>query len=137
MRVLGRCVSIALALLFSVAASAESGGTATAASIAPSELNARRNSGTAPVVIDVRTPAEYAMGHIPGALNIPFDRIADRISEVEAPDGVALYCMVGPRARKGEAALLADGYTSVFHLEGGLAAWQAAGYPVEGSGSSP
>lgn len=102
-----------------------------APSIAPSELSARRASGTAPVVIDVRTPEEYAAGHVPGALNIPFDQIAGRISEVDAPHGVALYCMVGPRARKGETALLGAGYTSVLHLEGGLAAWQAAGLPVE------
>ncbi len=102
-----------------------------APSITPAELHDRRKSGDAPVVIDVRTPAEYAAGHVPDAINIPFDQIADRISEVEAPHGVALYCMVGPRARKGEAALLATGYESVFHLEGGLAAWQEAGLPVE------
>ena len=102
-----------------------------APSIASLELSARQGSGTAPVVIDVRSPEEYATGHIPGALNIPFDQVAERISEIDAPHGVALYCMVGPRARKGEAALLSAGYTSVLHLEGGLAAWQAAGLPVE------
>ena len=74
-------------------------------------------------MIDVRTPEEYASGHIPGAVNIPFRRVAQRIDAVHAPDGVALYCMVGPRARKGEAALLAAGYTAVVHLDGGLAAW--------------
>jgi rhodanese-related sulfurtransferase len=88
-------------------------------------------SGTAPVVIDVRTAEEYASGHVPGAVNIPFDQVAQRIAELDAPRGVALYCMVGPRARKGESALLAAGYESVLHLEGGLAAWQAAGLPVE------
>ena len=75
--------------------------------------------------------AEYAAGHIPGAVNIPFDQVAARIREVEAPHGVALYCMVGPRARRGEAALLTSGYESVFHIEGGLAAWEAGGLPVE------
>ncbi|MCH6548115.1 MAG: rhodanese-like domain-containing protein [Gemmatimonadetes bacterium] len=80
----------------------------------------------------MRTPEEYASGHIPGAVNIPFDQVARRIAEIDAPHGVALYCMVGPRARKGESALLAAGYEKVFHLEGGLAAWQAAGLPVEG-----
>lgn len=101
-----------------------------AGSITPSEIQARRESGTAPVVIDVRTPEEYGAGHIPGAVNIPFDQVAERISEVETPHGVALYCMVGPRARKGEAALLAAGHESVLHLEGGMAAWQAAGLPI-------
>lgn len=102
-----------------------------APSIAPSELSARRATDRAPIVIDVRTREEYASGHIPGALNIPFDQVAERISEIDAPHGVALYCMIGPRARKGEAALLGAGYTSVLHIEGGLAAWKAAGLPVE------
>ena len=131
MQVLARCGAVALMLFASAALSEESTISAEAPSIAPSELNARRDSGTAPVVIDVRTAEEYAAGHIPGAINIPFDEVADRISEVQAPHGVALYCMVGPRARKGEDALLAKGYTSVLHLEGGLSAWQAAGYAVE------
>jgi rhodanese-related sulfurtransferase len=105
---------------------------AQAPTITPTELQARRESGDAPVVIDVRSAAEFATGHIPGAVNIPFDEVAGRISEVEAPNGVALYCMVGPRARMGEAALLASGYESVLHIEGGLAAWKADGLPVEG-----
>ena len=103
-----------------------------APTITPAELQARRESGKAPVVIDVRSAAEFATGHIPGAVNIPVDEVAARISEVEAPNGVALYCMIGPRARKGEAALLASGYESVLHIEGGLAAWKANGLPVEG-----
>lgn len=124
-------ITIALFFLMAGQALAEPEAPPEAPSIAPAELSARRASGTAPVVIDVRTPEEYATGHIPGALNIPFDEVAARISEVDAPHGVALYCMVGPRARKGESALLGAGYTSVFHLEGGLAAWQAEGFPVE------
>lgn len=99
--------------------------------ISPAELSARRAAGTAPVVIDVRSAEEFALGHVPGALNIPHDQVAARIAEVDAPHGVALYCMVGPRARKGEAALLASGYERVLHLDGGLAAWQAAGLAVE------
>ena len=132
MRVAIRAAAIAFAVFFGAVVSAESEVPTEAATITPSELSARRDSGTAPVVIDVRTAEEYAIGHVPGAVNIPFDQVAGRISEVAAPHGVALYCMVGPRARKGEAALLASGYTSVLHLEGGLAAWPAAGYPVEG-----
>ncbi len=119
-----------VAMLAGVAVAEDTNSTE-APSITPAELHDRRQSGDAPVVIDVRTPAEYTAGHVPNAINIPFDQIAERISKVDAPNGVALYCMVGPRARKGEAALLATGYKSVFHLEGGLAAWQEAGLPVE------
>lgn len=127
---LGLAVLAFLAILaFSPFATAEAPDQAP--SIAPSELSARRATDQAPIVIDVRTREEYASGHIPGALNIPFDQVAERISEIDAPHGVALYCMIGPRARKGEAALLGAGYTSVLHIEGGLAAWKAAGLPVE------
>jgi rhodanese-related sulfurtransferase len=124
--------AIAITLgLAATAAFAEDPESTKAPSISAAELHAWRESGAAPVVIDVRTPDEYASGHIPGAINIPFDQIGQHIAEIEAPEGVALYCMVGPRARKGEAALLAAGYEKVFHLEGGLAAWQQAGLPVE------
>ena len=126
-------IAIVLGALFATGAFAEEHQSNEAPSISAAALQARRESGDAPVVLDVRTPAEYASGHIPGAVNIPFDEVAQRIAEIDAPHGVALYCMVGPRARKGETALLAAGYEKVFHLEGGLAAWQAAGLPVEGA----
>ena len=99
--------------------------------ITPTALHAKREAGEAPVVIDVRSAEEYASGHVPGAVHIPYDQVADRIAEVDAPHGVALYCMVGPRARKGESALIASGYEGVFHLEGGLAAWKEVGLPIE------
>ena len=128
---MGRVLLVILGVLLAVVAFAEDPGTTKAPSISATELNARLESGDAPVVIDVRSPEEYVTGHVPGSVNIPYDQVAERIGEVDAPHGVALYCMVGPRARKGESALLAAGYESVLHLEGGLAAWQAAGLPVE------
>ncbi len=125
-------IAIVLGALVATAAFAEYLESAKAPSISAAELHARRESGAAPVVIDVRPPEEYASGRIPGAVNVPFGQVAQRIAEIDAPHGVALYCMVGPRARMGESALLAAGYEKVVHLEGGLAAWQAAGLPVEG-----
>ena len=114
-------------------AQAETPQLAEAPSISAAELHEQREAMAAPVVIDVRSAGEYDSGHIPGALNIPYDQVAERIAEVDAPHGVALYCMIGPRARKGESALLAVGYEKVLHLEGGFAAWKAAGLPVEGA----
>ena len=126
-------IAIVLGSLLATPVFAEDPESTKVRSISAAELHAQRDSGAAPVVIDVRTPAEYASGHIPGAVNVPFDQVAQRMAEIDAPHGVALYCMVGPRARKGEAALLAAGYEKILHLEGGLAAWQAAGLPVEGT----
>ena len=124
-------IALALGAIVAVGAFAEDSESTKAPSLSAAALNARREAETAPVVIDVRTSDEYALGHIPGAVNIPFDQVVQRIALIDAPHGVALYCMVGPRARKGESALLAVGYEKVFHLEGGFAAWQAAGLPVE------
>ncbi len=103
--------------------------------ISPDDLYEQRQSGPAPLVLDVRTPEEFRLGHIPGAVNIPHTELASRIDRVEAEHGVVLYCMVGPRARLGEKTLLDAGVPNVLHLEGGLAAWQASGYPVEGADS--
>ena len=86
---------------------------AMAPSIQPAALQALLTTTRAPQVIDVRSSSEYAAGHIPGALHIPFDEIAERITEVDAPNGVALYCMIGPRARKGEAALREVDYSEI------------------------
>ncbi len=101
-----------------------------APSITPAELASIGAAGASPIIVDVRSAEEYTAGHIPGAVNIPYDQVADRLSELQGPHGVALYCMVGPRARKGESALMDAGYNDILHVEGGLAAWQAAGLSV-------
>lgn len=122
----------AVALLSVFAALAFAGAFDRAPSVSPEELRALRERPDAPVVIDVRSAEEYAAGRIPGAVHIPYTEVAARIAEIDAPHGVALYCMVGPRARKGEAALLAAGYGPVLHVEGGFSAWRKAGLPIEG-----
>lgn len=124
-----RCLSLAiLALVLADPACVRADPAAP--SISPAELEARRATGKAPLVIDVRTPEEFADGHIPGAVNIGYEEVAARMDELDAPYGVALYCMVGPRARKGESALLERGYENVLHIEGGFSAWKQAGLPV-------
>ena len=64
-----------LIAIFSSAALAGDPQPSEAPSISAVELHDKRTSGKAPVVIDVRTPAEYAAGHVPGAINIPFDQM--------------------------------------------------------------
>jgi rhodanese-related sulfurtransferase len=102
-----------------------------APSITPVELESLRATDEAPLVVDVRTPAEFATGHIPGAINIPFDRILDGIASIPSPGAIALYCMKGPRARVAEEALRNAGRAPLLHVEGGLEAWKRAGLPVE------
>ncbi len=86
------------------------------------------------LVIDVRTPEEYARGHIAGAVNVPINTLPT--AEKQLPPGqVITACSTGRRG--GRAADLLDlaGRTA-FTIAGGTKAWQAAGLPVV-TGSSP
>ena len=101
-----------------------------APAISPRELEARLGQGGGLIVLDVRTPEEYAAGHVPGARNVPHDQVAQRAAELAGAGPVAVYCQRGPRARLAEAALQQAGRENVLHLEGGFSAWEADGLPV-------
>lgn len=101
--------------------------------IASSELVARIESGSAPLVLDVRTPEEYATGHIPGAINITHTELGDRLSEIEEHrnDEIVVHCRSGKRAGLAETVLLEAGFTRVRDLDGHMLQWQGNGYPIE------
>ena len=90
------------------------------------ELSAMRDADAA-IVIDVRTPEEFAAGHLPGAINMPVDSFDPAAVPMEEGRETVLYCRSGARSARA-ADLLAD-YTggTVRHLEGGITAWTAAG----------
>lgn len=66
------------------------------------------------MVIDVRTPAEFASGHHPRAVNIPVDQIESRIRELgDKTKPVVLYCQSGNRSGRAKHTLEAAGFTAV------------------------
>ena len=74
-------------------------------------------------LIDVRTPGEYAGGHIPGAANVPLQQISAIVSE--APDKstpLFVYCLSGGRSAQAAAALKRAGYGDVRNI-GGIGSW--------------
>lgn len=79
-------------------------------------------------IIDVRTPAEYAAGHIAGAVNVPLRELAVRERELPAGQVVAV-CSMGNRSLRGAHTLARFGRTA-FSLRGGTKAWAAAGHPL-------
>lgn len=81
-------------------------------------------------VLDVRTPQEYAEGHVPGAVNVPHDQLASRLAEVPKDKDVVLYCKSGRRAGIAAEVLAANGYQRLSHLEGDMPAWIEKGRPV-------
>jgi rhodanese-related sulfurtransferase len=82
-------------------------------------------------VLDVRTPQEYAAGHVPGAVNVPYDQVASQLTEIPKDKEVVLYCKSGRRAGLAAEVLEANGYTKLVHLQGDMQAWLKDGRPVE------
>ena len=87
------------------------------------------------IVLDVRTPAEFAAGHVPGAHNISHDQLAAKLPELQAwrDKELVLYCRSGRRSALAEETLRAAGFTRLLHLEGDYLAWEAEKRPVESS----
>ncbi len=79
-------------------------------------------------VIDVRTPDEYAQGHIAGALNIPIDTLPMGAEHLPGKT-VITACMMGARGERAAHLLDLAGRTA-FCIDGGTKAWQAAGLPI-------
>ncbi|WP_319799038.1 metalloregulator ArsR/SmtB family transcription factor [Nitrobacter sp.] len=88
-------------------------------------------------VLDVRPEAEFALGHLPSALNIPWPDIKKRLAELPKGRAIVAYCR-GPYcvlSFEAVALLRARGYT-VHRLEDGFPEWRAAGLPVEAGTSA-
>lgn len=84
-------------------------------------------------VIDVRTPEEFATGHVPGAINIPHDLIANRLTDIPVAKDqpILLYCRSGRRSEMAEVALTAAGYSALYHLQGDMMGWADNNRPME------
>jgi rhodanese-related sulfurtransferase len=88
-------------------------------------------------VLDVRSPEEFAAGHVPGAVNIPHDQVASRLAEIPKDKEVVLYCRSGRRSGLAAEALEANGYKDLRLMQGDMPGWEKAGLPVEGAGQKP
>jgi rhodanese-related sulfurtransferase len=103
------------------------------ATIAPQALVERLAWGDRSlVVLDVRTPEEFAAGHVVGARNIPHTEIAARLAELgDARErDVVVYCRSGRRSELALDALREAGFTRLYHLEGDWLRWSAEKLPA-------
>ena len=89
------------------------------------------------IFVDAREPEEFELGHIAGAINIPFDyydEYMDTINVLKYDDVFIIYCSGGECSLSLDLADVFFGenaFENVFVFEGGLPAWEDAGYPVE------
>ncbi len=87
-------------------------------------------SGQPHLLLDVRTPEEFASGHIPGAVNISLQTLESRLSELPTDQPIVIYCRSGNRSATAANILLRRGFAPLYDL-GGILTWQAQGLPVQ------
>lgn len=81
------------------------------------------------ILIDVRTPGEFAGGHIDGAININVEEIGQRLDEIPTDKPIVLYCRSGNRSSQAARILDNAGFEGIYDL-GGIVTWANQGYPV-------
>ena len=81
-------------------------------------------------VLDVREQWEYDEGHIPGVVLIPLAELPNRLSEVPTDETVIVTCRTGNRSGQAVAFLRQNGFDNVHNMQGGIVAWEQAGYEV-------
>jgi rhodanese-related sulfurtransferase len=99
--------------------------------ITPAKLRAHQQGPDKLLIVDVRAPAEYHVGHLPGAINLPVEDIGEHLAELQGQKGIVLYCIAGTRTKQAEQTLIDNEVPNLFHLQGGLMGWINAGLPIE------
>jgi hydroxyacylglutathione hydrolase len=83
------------------------------------------------LIVDVRAPREYATKHIAGSTNIPLSRLRASLEQIPQGRHIYLHCAGGYRSSIAASLLARAGLTDLTEMAGGLAAWEAAGLPLE------
>jgi rhodanese-related sulfurtransferase len=94
-----------------------------AVDLMPDEVRARRERPEPPRIVDVRTPAEYAGRHIPGADLIPIDELAARVQELDPEEEVVIVCEHGVRSAAAVGYLTQLGFARCANMRYGMSAW--------------
>jgi len=99
--------------------------------ITPAQAYAKFQQGA--FFLDVRSQAEWDQFHIAGSILIPLDQLPNRLSELQKDKDIVVVCLSGHRSLSGTSILQQAGFPRVSCLSGGLQAWTAAGYPIQGN----
>ena len=85
------------------------------------------------VVIDVRTPEEYADGHLAGAVNVNFknENFKEELAKLDRDKTYVMHCRSGGRSTAAKPAFTELGFKYIYHLDGGYLAWEEAGQAIE------
>jgi adenylyltransferase/sulfurtransferase len=101
-------------------------------SIGANKLNILLSKQQQVYLVDVREPMEYKQGRIKGSINIPLSCILNEIDKFDIGKKLVMICKVGIRSKLACEKLLSEGYDfDLLNLDGGMLAWEAAGYKIE------
>jgi rhodanese-related sulfurtransferase/rubrerythrin len=75
-------------------------------------------------ILDVRQPKEYEQGHLAGALLMPVREVTGRLGELNRDEPLLVYCHSGVRSKAACQLLLAEGFSEVYNMSGGIVAWK-------------
>ena len=102
-------------------------GMAQVTDISSVELMKRIKANHAGLILDVRSPREYAEGHIPGAINIPYNQLGSRLAEIGSHKNkeIVLYCRSGGCVGIAANTLRGAGFSKLLHLEGDMNGWRS------------
>jgi rhodanese-related sulfurtransferase len=103
--------------------------------ISTNEVARRLATNSAPILLDVRTQAEYAVSHLPNAVRIdPGAQVTETLRGLPPDRPIVVYCAVGYRSGRFAQRLIAAGRKSVYNLEGSIFQWADEGRPLECDG---
>ena len=96
------------------------------------DLIAQNGDNPSFVILDVRTPEEFAAGHLADALNINFraEDFRDQISTLDRIKTYLVYCRTGHRSAEAARIMREKGFPRLYNLSGGIKGWLAAGFPT-------
>lgn len=138
-------VAAALACLALTACGSDAASSTTAPSDAPAVESGRPAFGlvspeqaatlaadSGVTVLDVRTPEEFAEGHLDGAVLVDFSAptFADEVAELDPSQPYLVYCRSGNRSGQAVAAMQSAGFGQLWDMAGGVTAWSSAGLPL-------
>ena len=105
--------------------------------VKPVDLHRQIQDGTAPIIVDVRLPAEWMGLRIGNVLNMPLNALFAESKRLAKDLPVLTVCNSAYRSSMGAAVLLKQGFTDVYNMEGGSEAWIEAGLPTLGATAGP
>lgn len=109
-----------------------SAGPASVVKISVGELKAQLERKESLLLLDVRSPEEYANdGHVAGSTLIPLPELERRLRELPTDRPIACICHSGNRSTTACDLLARHGFTQLRNVQGGMVAWAQAGYPIQ------